>query len=235
MTLLGKRESCHPGGQICILSSNFWISQFKRDCVSPGCFKLQCLAPKIILACPLALGQLQFTHTPTASLVPQQSASLNDTPDPSPCVAQRNASTAVILKAVTCQHGTMNKLSFHCFFSHLYIGCLLCFVVTSMLLQHLPVKLLTRNYSMDGASRKKIGNGFPSWKNSPDSEKNTILNWKIYCKAAIFFCYKSYFYKKVLLHGNIIHRNICPTSSTPWTFLLISLKRKKLFLSQQCA
>lgn len=105
---------------------------------------------------PLALGQLQFTHTPIASLVPQQSASLKDSIDPSPCIAQRNASTAVILKAMTFQRGTMNKLSFHCFLSNLYRGYLLCFVVTSTLLHCFPVKLLTRNYSMDCGSWKKL-------------------------------------------------------------------------------
>lgn len=81
---------------------------------------------------PLALGQLQFTHTPIASLVSQQPASLNGTIDPSPCIAQKQASPAVILKAMTFQHGTTSKLSFHCFLSNLYIVYLICFVVTSM-------------------------------------------------------------------------------------------------------
>lgn len=131
------------------------MSLLKRDCISAGRFKLQCLALKIIFGLPW-LGAKCSSLTPMASLAPQKSASLNETIDPSPRIAQSSVSTAVILKAMMFQRGTTNKLFFHCFLSNLYIDPLLCFVVTSRPLHHLPVKLLTRNDSIMSARRKNL-------------------------------------------------------------------------------
>lgn len=112
--------------------SCIFLGVFMIPSVSPGCFKLQSLALQIWFA----VGFGCSSHSPH-SLAPQQSASLNDILDPPPCIAQGDASTAAIFKAVTFQCGKMNKLSSDCFLSRLHRGyspCLsqLCLSSTSL-------------------------------------------------------------------------------------------------------